>query len=58
MSKTMDTRVETGSYGTCLNRLGEGNEEAIPFVHGSNPGATARSNCSSSCRPSSSGSTS
>ena len=44
MSETMYTRLETGSYGTYLNRSGEGNEESTLFLHGSCPGATEWSN--------------
>jgi 2-hydroxymuconate-semialdehyde hydrolase len=36
--------VQTGPYETYLNRTGEGNAEAILFLHGSGPGATAWSN--------------
>ncbi len=43
MDKTQNT-VRTGSYTTFLNRAGEGNEEAILFLHGSGPGANAWSN--------------
>ncbi len=44
MSETMETTIKTGSYETYLNRAGEGNEEAILFLQGSGPGATAWSN--------------
>src|SRR3954469_11698292 len=44
MSETMETSVKTGSYETYLNRTGEGHDEAILFLHGSGPGATAWSN--------------
>lgn len=44
MSETMQTNVKTGSYETYLNRAGEGNDEAILFLQGSGPGATAWSN--------------
>jgi 2-hydroxymuconate-semialdehyde hydrolase len=44
MSETMETTVKSGSYETYLNRSGEGNDEAILFLHGSGPGATAWSN--------------
>lgn len=44
MSETMETSIETGSYGTYLNRSGEGNDEAVLFLQGSGPGATAWSN--------------
>jgi len=36
--------VETAGYKTHLHRQGEGNEEAILFLHGSGPGANAWSN--------------
>jgi 2-hydroxymuconate-semialdehyde hydrolase len=44
MSETVETNVKTGSYETYLNRAGEGREEAILFLQGSGPGATAWSN--------------
>ena len=44
MTETVDTNVKTGSYETYLNRAGEGNDEAILFLQGSGPGATAWSN--------------
>lgn len=36
--------VQTGPYKTYLNRTGQGNAEAILFLHGSGPGAMAWSN--------------
>ncbi len=44
MAETADATIKTGSYETHLNRAGEGNEEAILFLQGSGPGATAWSN--------------
>ena len=44
MSETMETNVKTGSYETNLNRAGEGHDEAILFLQGSGPGATAWTN--------------
>ena len=44
MSETMETNIKTGAYETYLNRSGEGNDEAILFLHGSGPGATGWSN--------------
>lgn len=44
MEQTISTTVEATDYRTHTNRLGEGNEEAILFLHGSGPGATAWSN--------------
>src|SRR5918992_1039176 len=44
MTETIDTNVQTGSYETYLNRAGEGNDEAVLFLQGSGPGATAWSN--------------
>lgn len=44
MTEALDTRIQTGSYTTNLNRAGEGNEEKVLFLHGSGPGATAWSN--------------
>ena len=44
MSETMETTVKTGSYETHLNRTGEGNDEAVLFLQGSGPGATAWTN--------------
>lgn len=37
-------RVQTGAFETYVNRAGEGNREAILFIHGSGPGATTWSN--------------
>ncbi|MFF5499470.1 alpha/beta fold hydrolase [Streptomyces aquilus] len=36
--------VKAGEYSVRLNRAGEGNREAILFLHGSGPGATGLSN--------------
>ncbi len=36
--------IQTGPYRTHLNRIGEGNQEAILFLHGSGPGAMGWSN--------------
>lgn len=36
--------LQTGGYETHYNRAGEGNEEAVLFLHGSGPGATGWSN--------------
>lgn len=44
VTETVDTNIKTGSYETHLNRAGEGNDEAILFLQGSGPGATAWSN--------------
>src|SRR5919199_509705 len=44
MSDTVDTSVKTGSYEIHLNRAGEGHDEAVLFLQGSGPGATAWSN--------------
>lgn len=44
MTEAVDTNVRTGSYETHLNRAGEGNDEAVLFLQGSGPGATAWSN--------------
>lgn len=44
MQETINTVIETGEYRTYINRQGEGNEQAILFLHGSGPGATAWSN--------------
>ena len=44
MSELTAVRVGTGGYNTFLNRAGKGNAEAILFLHGSGPGATAWSN--------------
>jgi 2-hydroxymuconate-semialdehyde hydrolase len=44
VTETIDTNVQTGSYETYLNRAGEGNDEAVLFLQGSGPGATAWSN--------------
>ena len=42
--ENVENRVGTGSYETFLNRAGEGNQEAILFLHGSGPGANGWSN--------------
>lgn len=44
MEETINAVVETAGYQTYINRQGEGNEQAILFLHGSGPGATAWSN--------------
>lgn len=38
------SRVQTGDHVTYLNRMGEGNGQAILFLHGSGPGVTAWAN--------------
>ena len=43
MREVMNTVVRTGDYETYLTRVGEGQAEAILFLHGSGPGTTARS---------------
>lgn len=37
-------KIQTGSFYTYLNETGAGNQEAILFLHGSGPGASAWSN--------------
>ena len=44
MSQPSTSSVKTGKHKTFVNRMGEGNKEAILFVHGSGPGASAWSN--------------
>ncbi len=44
MREVTSTRVKTGAYETYFYRAGIGNSEAILFIHGSGPGATAWSN--------------
>lgn len=44
MVENKTSTVDTGRYGTFLNRAGEGNEEAILFLHGSGPGVVSWSN--------------
>ncbi|MFE2046265.1 alpha/beta fold hydrolase [Streptomyces sp. NPDC059477] len=45
MSTTIATAdVTVGEYSLRLNRAGEGNAEAVLFLHGSGPGATGMSN--------------
>ncbi|HEY8341987.1 MAG TPA: alpha/beta hydrolase [Calditerricola sp.] len=44
MGNVAHLRVKTGTYETHLNRAGQGSGEAILFIHGSGPGATAWSN--------------
>ncbi|CCQ92242.1 2,6-dioxo-6-phenylhexa-3-enoate hydrolase [[Clostridium] ultunense Esp] len=44
MDKVISTRVKTGNYETYVYRSGQGNHQAILFIHGSGPGATAWSN--------------
>ncbi|GAX91288.1 alpha/beta fold hydrolase [Effusibacillus lacus] len=44
MKEVTSTCIKTGTYETCLYRAGMGNSEAILFIHGSGPGATAWSN--------------
>ena len=41
MSEVTNAVIRTGDYETYLNRLGEGQAEAILFLHGSGPGSTA-----------------
>jgi 2-hydroxymuconate-semialdehyde hydrolase len=41
VSEVTNTVVRTGDYETYLNRVGEGQAEAILFLHGSGPGTTA-----------------
>jgi 2-hydroxymuconate-semialdehyde hydrolase len=42
VSEITSAVVRTGDYETYLNRLGDGQAEAILFLHGSGPGTTAR----------------
>ncbi|GAA2646266.1 alpha/beta hydrolase [Streptomyces vastus] len=44
MTTTIHTDVKVGEHTIRLNRAGEGNPEAILFLHGSGPGATGMSN--------------
>lgn len=44
METVAENAVQTGRYRTHLNRVGEGNAEAILFLHGSGPGANGWSN--------------
>lgn len=44
MQKDVATTVRNAEYRTHVNRRGEGNEEAILFLHGSGPGATGWTN--------------
>ncbi len=44
MAENNVTTIQTGDYETFLNRAGEGNEEAILFLHGSGPGVVSWSN--------------
>ncbi|MGI8650201.1 MAG: alpha/beta fold hydrolase, partial [Rubrobacter sp.] len=44
MAENKTSTVETGRYETFLNRAGEGNDEAILFLHGSGPGVVSWSN--------------
>ena len=44
MAENTATTIRTGKYETYLNRSGEGNEEAILFLHGSGPGVVSWSN--------------
>jgi 2-hydroxymuconate-semialdehyde hydrolase len=44
MAENVESRIRTGRYETFLNRAGEGNEEAILFLHGSGPGVVSWSN--------------
>lgn len=46
MSTVTATDVKAGEYTIRLNRAGEGNAEAVLFLHGSGPGATGMSNFS------------
>ncbi|WP_138416354.1 alpha/beta fold hydrolase [Aquibacillus sediminis] len=41
MVEINETVVKTGDFETFVNRTGEGNKEAILFLHGSGPGVTA-----------------
>ncbi len=44
MQQSTETTIKTETYETCLNRAGEGHDEAMLFLHGSGPGVTAWSN--------------
>ncbi len=44
MAENQTSTVKTGKYETFLNRTGEGNDEAILFLHGSGPGVVSWSN--------------
>lgn len=44
LQEVTSTRIKTGDYETYFYRTGIGNNEAILFIHGSGPGATAWSN--------------
>lgn len=44
MTDLQHSEIKTGAHITYLNRAGEGKAEAIFFLHGSGPGATAWSN--------------
>ncbi|MDQ0257122.1 2-hydroxymuconate-semialdehyde hydrolase [Evansella vedderi] len=44
MSTVQQTLLKTDNFTTYLNRTGEGNEQAILFLHGSGPGVTALAN--------------
>jgi 2-hydroxymuconate-semialdehyde hydrolase len=44
LAEVQSSRIKTGVYETNFYRDGKGNHEAILFIHGSGPGATAWSN--------------
>ncbi|MBA2715240.1 MAG: alpha/beta fold hydrolase [Rubrobacteraceae bacterium] len=44
MAESTATTIRAGDHETYLNRAGEGNEEAILFLHGSGPGVVSWSN--------------
>jgi 2-hydroxymuconate-semialdehyde hydrolase len=44
LEEVTTTRLKTGAYETNFHRAGMGSKEAILFIHGSGPGATAWSN--------------
>ncbi|MGH3089251.1 MAG: alpha/beta fold hydrolase [Rubrobacteraceae bacterium] len=44
MAENKTSTAKTGKYETFLNRTGEGNDEAILFLHGSGPGVVSWSN--------------
>ncbi|KKK39132.1 hydrolase [Mesobacillus campisalis] len=44
MTSITQTVIKTDGYETYLNRSGEGNSEAVLFLHGSGPGVTAIAN--------------
>jgi 2-hydroxymuconate-semialdehyde hydrolase len=44
LEEVQNSRMKTGNYESHFYRSGKGNDEAILFIHGSGPGATAWSN--------------